>query len=161
DKLIRAKNLDAFLSRQNGRPRWQMFATLKSEVDRLVGCDLNAAAKLADHIERLAAHVGDPVCRGFAEASRARVLHFSERHREANALYDRALPLLAPARLATEAALIRIHQVYALTQMGRYGEALVTARSARAALAGGDLAKLGQLELNVGNIYYRLDSYKT
>lgn len=160
NNLVTAKSFEAFLSKQNGRPRWQTFAALKSEVDRLVGCDLNAAANLADHIERLAAHVGDRVSRGFAEASRARVLHLSGRHREASALYDSALTPLGRARLWTEAAVIRVHQVYALTQMGRYDDALDTARAARRVLARGDLVRLGQLETNIGNIYYRLDRYK-
>jgi CHAT domain-containing protein/tetratricopeptide (TPR) repeat protein len=160
DKLLRAKNLDAFLSEQNGRPRWQTFAALKSEVDRLVGCDLNAAARLTDRIERLAAHAADPASNAFAEASRGRVLHLSGRHREANALYNNAVTTMRVARLASEAAVIRIHQVYALTQMGRYDEALVTARLARRVLGRGDLVKLGQLETNIGNIYYRLDRYK-
>ena len=160
DKLIRAKDFDTFLSEQNGYPKWRTFADLKREVDRLVGCDLNIAAHLTDHIERLAAHVGDPVSRGFAEASRARVLHSSGRHSDANSLYDSALATLRAAKLSSEAADIRIHQVYALTQMGRYQDALDTARSLRRTLAGGEPLKLGQLETNVGNIYYMLDRYK-
>lgn len=160
DKLMGARSLDAFLAGQNGRPRWQTFATLKGEVDRLVGCDLKAAARLVDRIERLAAHVGGPVARGFAEASRARVLHLSGRHREANDLYDRALAALRAAKLTAEAGVIRIHQVYALTQMGRYRDALDTARSARPMLARGEAVRLAQLETNVGTVHYMLDRYK-
>lgn len=160
DKLIGAKNFDAFLNEQAASPRWQTFASLKNEVDRLIGCDLNIAAHLTDHIERLAAHIGDPVSRGFAEVSRARVLHSSGKHREANALYESALTTLSAARLPTEAITIRIHQVYSLTQMGRYQDALKIAQSARRLLSRGESVKLGQLETNVGNIYYMLDRYK-
>jgi tetratricopeptide (TPR) repeat protein len=137
-----------------------VFAALKDDVDRLVGCDLNAAANLTGRIERLAAHVGDPPSNAFAEASRGRVLHLLGRHHEANALYNRALTTLRVARLTNEAAGIRIHQVYALTQMGQYDEALLTARSARRVLARGETLELAKLEMNVGNVYYRLDRYK-
>lgn len=160
DRLISAQNLDAFLSEQDGHPRWQTFAALKGEVDRLVGCDLNTAAHLADHIERLAAHVGDSTAQGFAEASRARVLHSRGKHLEANTLYDSALVRLRAARLTTETATIRIHQVYSLTQMGRYQDALATGRAARRMIAPGEPVKLAQLETNLGNVYYMLDRYK-
>src|SRR5439155_10653731 len=49
---------------------------------------------------------------------------------------------------------------YALTQMGRYQDALQNARSVRRMLVRGESVKLGQLETNVGNIYYMLDRYK-
>ena len=159
DKLIKAKTFEAFLSEQDGTPRWQTFASLKNEVDRLIGCDLNTAAHLTDYIERLAAHVGDAVSRGFAEVSRARVLHSSGKHQEANTLYARASRTLCAAKLPGEGITIRIHQVYALTQMGRYQDALKIARSTRRALTRGETVKLGQLETNVGNIYYMLDRY--
>ncbi len=156
NKLIKTRNLDSFL-RTHGV---ETFAALKAEVDRLVSCDLNAAARLADHIERLADHANDPVAFGFAEASRARVLHFSGRYEEANALYESSLRRLLDARLTSEAVTILIHQVYALTQMGRYTDALATGRAARRRLKPDEKIKLAQLETNIGTVYFRLDSYK-
>jgi len=159
ERLTTATSFDTFLDEQSGGPRWQTFASLKNEVDQLVGCDLNSAAHLTDYIERLAAHVGDPVSQGFADASRARVLHSSGKSREAHLLYESALTTFRSARLTSEAAKIRIHQVYSLTQMGRYQEALNTARAARRMCSTNEPIKLGQLETNVGNIYYMLDRY--
>ncbi|HJQ67544.1 MAG TPA: CHAT domain-containing tetratricopeptide repeat protein [Blastocatellia bacterium] len=160
DRLIKARNLDRFLRAHGGAQNWQTFAALKAEVDRLVSCDLNRAARLADHIDRLAERAADPVARGFAQASRARVLHFSGRYEEANALYESALAALVDARLTSEAATIMIHQVYALTQMGRYDDALAKARAARRRLKPDEKIKLAQLETNVGTVYFRLDAYK-
>ncbi len=137
----------------------QMMSALKSEVDRLVSCDIKAASSLAEHIERLATHLGDPLSKGFAEASRARVLHNSGRPAEANKLYETALAVMRGARLTEETALIRIHQVYALTQMSRYDDALKVARLARRSQALSNPIRLAQLETNVGNIYYMLDRY--
>ncbi|HEX5734308.1 MAG TPA: CHAT domain-containing tetratricopeptide repeat protein [Blastocatellia bacterium] len=160
DRLIKARNLDRFLRAHGGAQNWQTFAALKAEVDRLVSCDLNRAARLADHIERLAEQAADPVASGFAEASRARVLHFSGRYEEANSLYERALATLLDARLTSEAVTIMIHQVYALTQMGRYNDALALARAARRRLKPDEKIKLAQLETNIGTVYFRLDAYK-
>ena len=160
NRLIKTRNLDRFLRAHGGPTIGQTFAALKAEVDRLVSCDLNAAARLADHIERLADHANDPVAFGFAEASRARVLHFSGRYEEANALYESSLRRLRAAHLTSEAVTILIHQVYALTQMGRYTDALATGRAARRNLNPEEKIKLAQLETNIGTVYFRLDSYK-
>ncbi len=70
------------------------------------------------------------------------------------------LRALLDARLTSEAATILIHQVYALTQMGRYNDALATARAARRRLKPDEKIKLAQLETNIGTVYFRLDAYK-
>ena len=122
------------MSEQGGSLKWQTMAALKGEVDRLIGCDLNRAADLVNRIERLAEHAGDAVSEAFAQASRARVLHVSGRHSQASDLYRSALAAMRAARLTPEAATILIHQVYALTQMGRYDDAFRTARAVRRVL---------------------------
>ncbi|HXG65831.1 MAG TPA: CHAT domain-containing tetratricopeptide repeat protein [Blastocatellia bacterium] len=160
DKLLGAENLDAFLNEQAEQPRWRVLSALKSEVDRLVGCDLKSAARLAGRIEELAKHLGDSAATGFAEVSRARVLHLSGKYAEAAALYESAAASLRLAGLPAEAAGVRIHQVDALMLMGRYSEALRIARSARQLLARESPVKLAQLENNVGNVYYMLDRYR-
>ena len=169
DRLLQATNLDEFLSEQGDQPMGKILSALKSEVDRLVGCDIKAADHLATGIEELAKHLGDPVPTAFAEASRARILHLSGRYGEANALYENAVTILRAARLTLEAAGVRIQQVDASMQMGRYTDALRIARLARRTLARSlpaklieplKLVKLGQLETNVGNVYYMLDHYK-
>src|SRR5262249_10507773 len=159
DKLMDAENAEAFFQ-ANQSLDWRAIASLKSEVDRLVGCDLTAAHRLAHRIEEIAELSGDRVSRAFAAAARGRVLHNSGRFGDANRLYDRAATIIARASLHAEAAWIRIHQVYALTQMGRYERALETAQSARRLLGRENTVRLAQLETNVGTIYYRLDRYQ-
>jgi CHAT domain len=97
NKLMSAESVTGFLRDQNGNAGWQMVSSLKSEVDRLVGCDLNLASRLVDRVEQLAAELDDPLSKAFAEASRARVLHNSGRHAEADALYARALDVVRGA----------------------------------------------------------------
>lgn len=157
---MNAQSVESFLTEQGGRVDWQTMSALKSEVDRLVGCDLGAAEQLTSRIEHLARLGGDSAVQAFASASRARVLHYSGRFSEAHLLYGTAADSMQEARLKVEAATIRMQHVYALTQMGLYSEALRLARTARRTLENSGEAKLAQLETNIGTIYYRLDRYK-
>lgn len=159
DNLINAESADAFLRQQDVAPGWQTISALKSEVDRLIGADLNAAQVLAERTDQLADVFGDSTSKAFADAGRARVLHHLGRYAQAKELYDRAVTALRAARFTNDAAIIEMHRVFALTQMGSYDEALRAARAARRVLARGEPVYLAQLETNVGIIYYRLDRY--
>jgi tetratricopeptide (TPR) repeat protein len=154
-----AESPEAFVRHlsEDGR---QTLSALKSEVDRLVTCDLSKASRLVDRTERVAEIIGDPVCRALAAACRARVLHRSGRHAEANSLYESAIQVLREAGLKGEAATIQKPQVAALIMLGRYDDALRTARAARRVLARREPVELAQLETNIGHIYYRLDRYR-
>ena len=79
------------------------------------------------------------------------MLHHQGRYGQANDLYRSAAQVLSSEGLKAEAAFIQVQQVYALTQAGRYSEALKTARAARRSL-GDDPARLAQLETNVGTV---------
>ena len=160
DNLIKAESADAFLRQQNIVPGWQTISALKSEIDRLIGADLNAAQVLAERTEQLADAFGDSLSKAFADAGRARVLHHLGRYAQSEQLYDSAVSALRAARFTNDAAIIEMHRVFALTQMGRYDEALRVARAARRVLKLGEPVYLAQLETNVGIIYYRLDRYK-
>ena len=160
DNLIKAESANAFLREQGIASDWQTISALKSEVDRLIGVDLNAAQLLVNRIEQLAAHFGDSISKAFAEASRARILHHLGKHEEAKQLYSSAVSALRAARLPSEAAIIQVQQVALLRQIGSYTEALKVGRVARRALLRGEPAQLAQLETNIGNVYYRLDRYK-
>jgi len=159
-KLTEAKSVEAFLRERRGGFGWQAFATLKLEVDRLVHSDLNAASRLVERIDQLAALTRDPLSEAFAKSSRARLLHLLGRHGDANQLYDEAVKVLRSFKFTREAGVVQKQQVDALTHIGRYGDALRAARAARRVLARTDPVQLAQLETNVGNIYYMLDRYK-
>lgn len=157
---MNAESVESFLTEQGSRIDWQTMAVFKQDVDRLVRCDLNEAERLTNRIEELAGHLNDPVSTAFAQASRARVLHTSGKYSMASELYDRSSQSLKEAGLGTEAAVIRMQQVFAFTQMGRYDDALRAGFAARRVLARAEPVYLAQLETNVGHVYYRLDRYK-
>jgi CHAT domain-containing protein len=160
DQLIKAASAETFLREQNGAAGWQMIAVLKSEVDRLVGCNLGSAGRLAARLEQLAIALGDRRAQAFADASRARVLHFTGHFDDAERLYEQARQSLRAAGLKTEAAAMQVQAVGVLIDSGRYQEALRIAKAARRHLASSTPVQLAQLETNIGNIYYRLDRYK-
>ena len=160
DQLINAASADAFFRAQEAAPTWETVALLKAEVDRLMGADLKIAERLTDRIEQLAALTGDPRSLALAEASRARILQHAGRYQEADLLYESAINGTRRAKLAGQAAIIQMHRVFALTQMGRYQEALAVARLARRGLQADSTVHLAQLETNVGIIHYRRDRYK-
>jgi CHAT domain-containing protein/tetratricopeptide (TPR) repeat protein len=160
DKLINAASAETFLCEQNGAAGWQMAAALKSEIDRLVGCDLANAGRLATRLEQLAEATGDRRAQAFADASRARVLHFSGSFAVAERLYEQASQSLKSAGLKTEAAALQTQVIGVLIDSGRYQDALRLAKAARRRLASARPVQLAQLENNLGNIYYRLDRYR-
>ncbi len=160
DKLINAESAGAFLREPGVAASWQTVSALKTEVDRLIGSDLNVAERLSERVEQVAAELGDRTSRAFAEASRARVLHHIGRYSEADALYKSAMKGTRAARLTIDTAVIQMHRVFALTQMGRYDEALTVSRASRRVLSPRSPVHLAQLETNVGILYYRLDRYE-
>jgi CHAT domain-containing protein/tetratricopeptide (TPR) repeat protein len=157
---MKAESVESYLHSHRGVVEWQTLSALKSEVDRLRGHDLNAAAKLSLRITELARLIDNPVSQAFADVSRAYVLHQQGNHREANALYNSAVAVMRRANLATEAAIVQKTQVDALIYLGRFNDALRTARLARRSLAKAGMIQIAQLEANIGNVYYQLDNYK-
>jgi hypothetical protein len=107
EHLINAESAKAFLRDRPVVSTWETVSALKAEVDRLIGSDLNAAQRLSERVDQIAAALGDPVSKGFAEASRARVLHHAGRYAEADSLYESAIRAKRAARLATDTAAIQ------------------------------------------------------
>src|SRR5262245_1837998 len=134
EQLINADSAEAFLRAQPIGVDWKTISALKQEVDRLIGADLRAASNLSDRVDQLATALGDPISKGFAEASRARVLHHNGQYAEADSLYENAIRATRSAKLTIDTAVIQMHRVFALTQMGRYDQALRTARMSRRVL---------------------------
>ena len=159
-ELTHAESVEAFLRARPGVIDWRAFAKFKLEVDKLVHGDLSNAAQLVERIERVAAVVDDPRATAFAKASRARFLHICGKHRESNQLYAQAARTLREHKLTLYSAVIQRQQIDALTELGRYDEALRVARDARRVLGAAGAVEQAKLETNIGNIYYRLDRYK-
>ena len=160
ENLIDSESIEAFLRKPGVVASWETVSALKGEVDRLIGSDLNVAEALSERVDQVAAAIGDKTSRAFADAGRARVLHHLGRYAEADALYESATKGTRAASLPVDTAVIQMHRVFALTQMGRYEEALALSRASRRVLSPRAPVYLAQLETNVGILYYRLDRYE-
>ena len=162
-QLAKASDLDGFFAANRHRIAPETVAGLKEEVDRLVKVDLVKAEPLAHATRRIAVLLDDPVSLGYGDAAVAQVHQYAGRLGDAEPLYRAAIDRLRGARLRVEAAAVERQLVGLYMRQGRLDEALVVARRARRTLArAGERALLGQLENNVGTIfYYTLVRYRT
>jgi CHAT domain-containing protein len=156
---MEARSAESYLRAHPRSIDWRTFASLKLEIDDLVHSDLNSASSVVERVEQLADITADPLSKTFANWGRARLLHLLGKHGEASPLYEESAKVLRSFNLTTEAAIADKQQVDALTHIGRYGDALRVARKARRVLVRKNTVQLGQLETNIGNIYYMLDRY--
>ncbi|HYM00597.1 MAG TPA: CHAT domain-containing protein, partial [Blastocatellia bacterium] len=160
DKLLSFSSEEEFLNGLRGKADWRTVARLKSDVDHLIGTDVKTAARVVDSVEKLASFLGDSVSDAYARISRARLLYTQGQHLKANELYNVGVKALHGAGLRTEAAMVQVQQIDSLKFLGRYDDAIRTARTARQHLAKAGKIPLAQLETNLGNVYFHLDRYK-
>ncbi|MGH9824266.1 MAG: hypothetical protein ACREDR_13555, partial [Blastocatellia bacterium] len=160
DKLLSFSSEEEFLKQIGGRVDWRTIARLKLDVDHLIGTDVKTAARVVESIEKLASALGDNVSGAYARISRARLLYTQGQHLKANDLYTAGVSALQGAGLRTEAAMVQVQQIDTLKFLGRYDDAIQTAKTARRHLAKAGKVPLAQLETNLGNVYFHLDRYK-
>jgi CHAT domain-containing protein len=162
-QLTEAADFEGFFAANRHRFAPTTVAELKNEVDRLVKVDLTRAEPLALATRRLAVLLDDPVSLGYGEAAIAQVHHYAGRLTDAEPLYRAAIDRLRGAKLRVETAALERQLVGLYMRQGRLKEALGIARRARRTLArAGEHALLGQLENNVGTLfYYTLVRYRT
>ncbi|MDW8241295.1 MAG: CHAT domain-containing protein, partial [Acidobacteriota bacterium] len=138
-----------------------LIRCLKDYVSHLVRTDTQEAYRVATVVQAAADLVDDPICHALAAHALAQTLHVAGHYGQAIEHYQHAETIYRCAGRDVEAARVSRAKVDALMYLGRYQEALVAADEARAIFRQhhqGNL--LAQLEVNVGNIYHRLDEYQ-
>jgi CHAT domain-containing protein len=154
-QLTKAADFEGFFAANRHRFAPETVAELKDEVDRLVKVDLTKAEPLAVATQRLAILLDDPVSLGYGEAAIAQVHHYAGRLADAEPLYQTAIDRLRGAKRRVEAAALERQLVGLYHRQGRPKEALAVASRARRTLTrAGERTLLGQLENNVGSLYY-------
>jgi len=63
--LAEARSVREFFLKHRAQIDWRTIASFKSDIDRLVCCDLKRAGALAGRIAQLSALVGDPLSEAF------------------------------------------------------------------------------------------------
>lgn len=160
DKLLSAQSERDFV-RSIRRADWNLLARLKDEVDELISTDLKKATRLVERIRKVAAIVGGDIAGAYAWICKARIHYVRGEHVKANDLYDAGVATLISAGLKPQAGMIQIQQLDALKFLGRYDEAIKTAKSAKRNLGNSGSLALAKLETNLGNVYFHLDKYRT
>src|SRR5947209_5812457 len=93
--------------------------------------------------------------------AKANALYASGDHREAVVNHDKAFELYASLGNHKEAARTLSSSIQPLILMGEYGRAFEASERAQEIFAqSGDLWRIARLEINVGNIFHRQDSFE-
>lgn len=138
--------------------RREVALALKARVDELVRSEPPAAVQVAEALVRATDAL--PELAALALRGRAVAKHFNQDHAGAAEDLRAAVALYTESGEELEAARARRSLVDVLHMAGRSLEALEEARLARPVLeAAGETRLVAQLEVNLGNVYTRLDEY--
>ena len=141
-----------------GGARAAVVRELKARVDRLVRSDPAAALPVSEALERAARSA--PKERVLALRGRAVALYSNGDKQGALVAYEQAERSAEAAGDELEVARVRRSMVDVLQMSGRAPEAFACADRARETFARlGELRLLAQLEVNVGNVHFRLDDH--
>jgi CHAT domain-containing protein len=122
--------------------------------------DLARADRLSRAAMMVADRLGDATLRARSLRTRGHVLSLRGLHKRALQEYRSALALLASADDRRERAVTLSGALQTLIYAGEYQAAHAMAEEARGIFeAAGDTVRLGRLETNVGNIFYRQDRF--
>jgi tetratricopeptide (TPR) repeat protein len=118
------------------------------------------AQALAETNLYLASLADNPLAMAYATRSKAQVLYTMRQSTEAMPFFEQAADLFSSAGLAGEVGRTLVTQMDNLSYLGRYEEAIALERRARPALEKeNDREYLTNLEIGLGNLYYRLDRF--
>jgi CHAT domain-containing protein len=127
----------------------------------LVRTDAEHANRESVVMRTVAELTDDPKCHALTLHACAQAMHVTGQYTQAVELYEQAEAIYERVGHTVEAARIVRAKVNALMYLGRYEEALLAANKARNIFQQHDERNLlAQLEVNVGNIYHRLDDYR-
>ena len=131
---------------------------LKKETDRLIQVDIERCRALAALIITLGAQAGNPAYRatGLLADANACAIGLGQ-YAQAVELYDEAAALFQCCGLPIEQAKVSIGRIYALSNLGRYQDALADGEWARDVLrAHEEWYHLARLKVNMAIIYGRM-----
>jgi len=130
----------------------------KARLDEALQSDAKQGLALGDLAVAAATLLEDPALLGLATRGKAQALHQTGACTDAISLYERASAMYAEAGDEIEAARTLIGAIDALGYVGRTDDALATAEKCIQIFdtSGQDLHR-AKVELNVGNLYHRLE----
>jgi len=159
--LLSAPDLDAVrMAIESASPedRREAIEPLAAEVLRLLRVDTRLALGAAERARLVADSDDDPVGRARARWVQGHAFAASIRNREAIECYRSAAGTYREIGRPADVARVAIGHVNALTNVGRYREALTLGeRARRDLLRTGQRTAAARMDLNLGNIYHHLE----
>lgn len=139
-------------------PDREVVERLKRRVDHEIRVNPRRALALALRVRLAGEAADDPYCRALGVRAVAQAHHLLHHYGAARALYEQAVQFHDQLGQTAEACRVRRNLVDVLMYESRYADALRIAEEARLALEPLNDARLSaELEINVGNVFHRLD----
>ncbi len=131
---------------------------LAAEVVRLMRVDTRRALEMAERARDVAEVADDPDLRARAAWSMGHALSGVLRMREASEAYESAADRYRAAGNSLKAARVSIGWINTLMYLGEYARAIEIGESARRTLRRhGELAACARLDMNLGNLHFRVE----
>jgi CHAT domain-containing protein len=150
----------AFISQAQNPPDQILVESISTRIRELLPRDLDLAEVFSETNLHVASLIDTPVAWAYATRARAQVLYTRRKCAEADPIFVRAAELFEQAGLAGEVGRTLVAQIDNLMYLSRYNDALNLVDRARAGLESvKDTQYLSNLEVVLGNVYYRLNKY--
>jgi len=158
DEAVTASDPSNWCHRHRAQINEDFVRAAKQRLDEALRSDGRQALVLGDLAVAAATLMEEPILLGLATRGKAQALHQGGACTEAIPLYERASGMYADAGEEVEAARTLIGAIDALGYVGRTQDALATAEKCIEIFnrLGQDLHR-AKVELNVGNLYHRLE----
>ena len=138
----------------------EFLESLANRIRELLPRDLDLAESLAETAQQIATIDGSVLAAAHATRARAQVLYTRKKCVEAQPLFESAVDLFSAAGVDSEVGRTLVVQMDNMSYLSLYEEAIDLEPKARAALEkAGDVRYLCNLEIALGNFYYRLNRF--
>jgi len=151
----------AYIEKSGIQPTLELIQSIALKVRDLCPKDPGLAEILAETNLFLASTLDSPAGWAYANRSRAHVLYTMRRCLEAQPFFEKAVDLFTEAGFDADAGRTMVGEIDNLSFLSRFDDALQLQEKARIALkAANDARYLTNLEIALGNLYYRLNRYE-
>jgi len=150
----------AFISNTEGSSSQALIEAISGRIRELLPRDPDLAQILAETNLYIASLIDTPLAWAYASRSKGQILYTMRKSADAESFFGRAIELFEKAGLSGEVGRTLVAQIDNLMYLSRYTEAHGLAERARSSLEkANDTPYLSNLEIALGNLYYRLNRY--
>jgi len=150
----------AFISNTRGSSSQALIEAISAKIRELLPRDPDLAQIFAETNLYIASVIDTPLAWAYANRSKGQILYTMRKSADAESFFGRAIELFEKAGLSGEVGRTLVAQIDNLMYLSRYTEAHDLVERARSSLEkANDIQYLSNLEIALGNLYYRLNRY--